>query len=228
MKLLTLAFLVAISALLLNPIVIIQDKGVMFSLPHNQSLENNTLSTVSVFSPGSGGSGFYINKNYIVTNHHVVGGSTDKVAISNRYGWKYNGTVIYRNKAQDVVLIYTETKGRPVTMYNFNSKTKLKSGDFIYSLGTNSYNNESAKTGRVAFIDKVHSEIFGDQLVIKTDVDIGPGYSGGPTFDANGVLVGINVGIEGTFTREYKLIILFDEVKKGLLEALIKHHKTIN
>jgi S1-C subfamily serine protease len=191
------------------------------------SLARNATSTLSVFSPGSGGSGFYIADNYIVTNNHVVGGSTDVVTLADRDEMVHRAQVIYRDVDKDIAVIYTKRRGVPVFVHDLKKPSGIAPGDFIYALGTNSYNTEEAKTGTILAIDVEHSTFFRDNVLIKTDIKLEPGYSGGPVFDENNILVGINVGISSTFTDMYGIIIPFDEVKDDIMKAITEHFELI-
>jgi S1-C subfamily serine protease len=185
------------------------------------TLETNVDSIVLVQTPGYGsGTGFYISENYIITNAHVVGHASE-VMLSRR-SLPRPGMVIASNEDLDVAVIYTEQKGRPVTLYN-SYHNLLHEGDFLYSLGINNYEYETAKTGRVLKSKDFYP--LRDFETIITDLKLEPGYSGGPTFDASNTLIGINVATGWNAVKQYSYIIPIEGVLPFIQKVIIKHDK---
>jgi S1-C subfamily serine protease len=195
----------------------LQLAGVKHSISQPVTMEDNVSSTVLVLTPFSTGTGFYIAPNYVVTNHHVVSEKKD-VHLSRR-SLPFKGKVIAVNKDLDIAVIRTEVKGRPVTFYK-DEKFKIGRNAFISSLGINAYNYQTFKTGRVMTSDGVYYKENDISRVIITDMLLEPGYSGGPTFDNNNILIGVNVAIGSNYKSKYSYIIPFTIVRDFILSSI--------
>lgn len=141
------------------------------------------------------GSGFLISADgYIVTNNHVVSGGTEgasvdsiTVMLTNRE--EYTAKLIGRDPATDLALLKIETK-KPLPFVKFGDSTRARVGDWVVAIG-----NPYALSGTVTagIISAVHRNNGGTyDRFIQTDASINQGNSGGPMFDMNGNVIGIN------------------------------------
>ena len=134
------------------------------------------------------GSGFYIGKNFVITNAHVVKGSSF-VEIETSVGKKSFGKVIKQNSDYDLALIEVAVSGIAVEFYN----EAISQGAEVIAIGHPRGLKFSMTRGVVSSVrKKVLNSITNDTRVeIQTDTPINPGNSGGPLYIGEYV-VGIN------------------------------------
>ena len=137
------------------------------------------------------GSGFVIsNDGYILTNNHVVDGAdTVTVRLSDRR--EFDAKVIGTDAESDVALLKVNATGLPTV--SVGDSTKLKPGQWVVAIGSPFNFDHSVTHGVVSYVGRG----FGgadQQYVpfIQTDVPINRGNSGGPLFNLDGQVVGIN------------------------------------
>jgi serine protease Do len=147
------------------------------------------------------GSGFIVSADgYIVTNNHVISGvPTDrgKVTISSITVTlpdhkEYKATVVGKDAASDLAVLKIEAHNLPFV--EFGDSTKTRVGDWVIAIG-----NPFALGGTVTagIVSAIHRSIGSGPYdrYIQTDAAINQGNSGGPMFDLNGNVVGINTAI---------------------------------
>ncbi|MEG0822130.1 MAG: Do family serine endopeptidase [Burkholderiaceae bacterium] len=152
-------------------------------------------------APGAGpesrgvGSGFIIDKSgLILTNAHVVDGATElTVRLSDKREFK--GKVIGSDKMTDVAVVKIEGKDLP--SLKIGDSNTLKVGEWVAAIGS-PFGLESTVTAGI--VSAKSRSLPDDQFVpfIQTDVAVNPGNSGGPLFNMNGEVVGINSQIFST------------------------------
>ncbi|MEN8136134.1 MAG: DegQ family serine endoprotease [Thermodesulfobacteriota bacterium] len=136
------------------------------------------------------GSGVIISADgYIVTNNHVVEGAEEiKVRCTNHE--EYDAKIIGRDPKTDVALIKIEPRNG-LTYIKFGDSDKIRVGEWVVAIG-NPFGFENTVTagivsGKGRSIGSGPYENF-----IQTDASINLGNSGGPLFDLDGDLIGIN------------------------------------
>jgi len=142
-------------------------------------------------SRSSLGSGFIIsNDGYILTNNHVVDGAdTVVVRLSDRR--ELDAKVIGTDTESDVALLKVNATNLPTI--SIGDSNKLKPGQWVVAIGSPFNFDHSVTHGVVSYVGRG----FGgadQQYVpfIQTDVPINRGNSGGPLFNLDGQVVGIN------------------------------------
>ena len=142
-------------------------------------------------SRSSLGSGFIIsNDGYILTNNHVVDGAdTVVVRLSDRR--ELDAKVIGTDTESDVALLKVNATNLPTI--TIGDSNKLKPGQWVVAIGSPFNFDHSVTHGVVSYVGRG----FGgadQQYVpfIQTDVPINRGNSGGPLFNLDGQVVGIN------------------------------------
>ena len=148
---------------------------------------NNTVnSTVTVETDIGLGSGFFIDKNIIVTNYHVIEGATIAYCYTNNDATKYeiDGYVAV-DTSVDLILL-------KVTSLN---KTPLKFATSAATPGQKVYVIGSPKGLSATISDGIISGLrdFGGYKLIQITAPISPGSSGGPVLNSNGELIGVAV-----------------------------------
>lgn len=141
------------------------------------------------------GSGFIIDKSgLILTNAHVVEGATElTVRLSDKREFK--GKVIGSDKMTDVAVVKIEGKNLPTL--KIGDSNKLKVGEWVAAIGS-PFGLESTVTAGI--VSAKSRSLPDDRFVpfIQTDVAVNPGNSGGPLFNMDGEVVGINSQIFST------------------------------
>jgi serine protease Do len=139
------------------------------------------------------GSGFIINKDgHIVTNNHLVENTTDiKVSLADKE--EFDAQVIGRDPETDVALIKIAAN-RDLPVAPLGNSDQLRVGDWVIAIG-NPFGLGHTVTAGIA---SAKGRIIGagpyDDF-IQTDASINPGHSGGPLFNLNGEVVGVNTAI---------------------------------
>jgi serine protease Do len=138
------------------------------------------------------GSGFIVaSDGVILTNAHVVDGASEvKVKLSDHR--EYKARVLGADKRSDIAVLKIDVKDLPTV--RIGNSDKLGVGDYVLAIGEPFGLEETATAGIVSAKSR---SLPGDGYVpfIQTDAAVNPGNSGGPLFDANGAVVGINAQI---------------------------------
>ena len=142
-----------------------------------------------------GGSGVVIDaKGLILTNDHVTEGR-DEVAVGLPGGQQVDGQVLGRDPDGDLALVQVAAPGLPAVA--MGDSEALAAGDPVLALGNpfglaGEEQLPAASLGIVSATGRYlgGSKVYGDAIQI--DAPVNPGNSGGPLFDLEGRLVGIN------------------------------------
>lgn len=138
----------------------------------------------------SAGSGFVLTSDgYIVTNHHVVEGSSS-ISVSFADGRQYTAQLIGSDAINDIALLRIVAKDlRPVTV---GRSIDLRVGDQVVAIGNAL--GELSFSLTVGYVSGTDRSIATDGSItnmIQTDASINSGNSGGPLFNVRGEVVGI-------------------------------------
>jgi serine protease Do len=138
------------------------------------------------------GSGFLVTSDGIVlTNAHVVDGAKEvTVKLSNHR--EYKAKVLGADRSSDIAVLKIDAHDLPTVQ--LGDSNQLRVGDYVLAIGEPFGLEETATAGIVSAKGR---SLPGDGYVpfIQTDAAVNPGNSGGPLFDANGAVVGINAQI---------------------------------
>lgn len=135
------------------------------------------------------GSGFIISADgEILTNAHVVDGA-DEILVKLADNSEKPAKLIGLDKASDVALLKIDAKDLPVV--RLGDSSKLEVGDWVLAIGSPFGLEHTATQGIVSAVGRSLPD--GNYVpFIQTDVAVNPGNSGGPLFNINGEVVGIN------------------------------------
>jgi len=135
------------------------------------------------------GSGFIVSADgYILTNAHVVRGATE-VVVKMTDRREYPAKVIGLDDRTDVAVIKIDAKDLPTV--RIGDPEKLRPGQWVVAIGSPFGMENSVTAGIVSATSRrLPSETY--VPFIQTDVAVNPGNSGGPLFNLNGEVVGIN------------------------------------
>ncbi len=144
---------------------------------------------------GSLGSGFIISADgYVVTNNHLIqgenGGTVDTVTVIMSDRREYPARIVGRDQASDLALL--KIQGSNLPFVQWGDSTRARVGDWVVAIG-NPYGLGGTVTAGI--ISALHRGITGAgayDRYIQTDASINMGNSGGPMFDLNGNVIGIN------------------------------------
>ena len=135
------------------------------------------------------GSGFIIAANgYVVTNAHVVKGASEiKVGLYD--GRELIAELIGEDARTDLALLRIEATGLPTLI--LGDSDELNVGQWVLAIGAPFGFEHTATQGIVSAVSR---SLPRDNYVpfIQTDVAVNPGNSGGPLFDLDGQVIGIN------------------------------------
>src|SRR6266536_990661 len=138
------------------------------------------------------GSGFFISPDgFAVTNNHVVDGA-DKVEVTMDDGKTYTAKVIGTDPRTDVALIKVE--GRTDFSFAKLSDSKPRIGDWVLAVGNPFGLGGTVTAGIVSASGRdIGNGPYDD--FIQIDAPVNKGNSGGPAFDTNGEVMGVNTAI---------------------------------
>jgi serine protease Do len=137
------------------------------------------------------GSGFILSSDgYVLTNNHVVEGA-DQVTVRLSDRRELDAKVVGTDSEYDIALLKINATNLPIVA--IGDSTKLKPGQWVVAIGSPFNFDHSVTHGVVSYVGRG----FGgpDQRYvpfIQTDVPINRGNSGGPLFNLDGQVVGIN------------------------------------
>src|ERR1700722_5939368 len=139
------------------------------------------------------GTGFIIDANgWIVTNFHVAG-KADSITVTLADGRKFPAKLVGGDEKTDLALIKVETD-KPLPYVTFADASKVRVGQPVMAVGTPFGLGGTVTTGIVSARGRdIHSGPYDDY--IQTDAAINRGNSGGPLFDMDGHVIGINTAI---------------------------------
>jgi serine protease Do len=135
------------------------------------------------------GSGFIVSSDgYVLTNAHVVSDAAQvSVRLTDRR--EFTAKVVGVDKRSDVALLKIDAKGLPAV--SFGDPKRLKPGQWVVAIGSPFGFDNSVTAGVVSATARALPD---ENYVpfIQTDVAVNPGNSGGPLFNLDGQVVGIN------------------------------------
>ena len=151
------------------------------------------------------GSAFFISKDgYLLTNHHVIENAS-RISITLNDRREIDATVVGSDERTDVALL--KVNGTNYPALRVGNVDRLRVGEPVLAIGSPFGFDYSASAGIVSAKSRNMS---GETSVpfIQTDVALNPGNSGGPLFNQNGEVVGVNSRIFSG-TGVYGLIFLY-------------------
>ena len=139
------------------------------------------------------GSGFIIDPTgYVVTNSHVIGDAA-KVEVTLQDNAKYSAKIIGRDPKTDLAVLKINAD-KPLPYVKFGDSSAAQVGDWVMAVGNPFGLGGTVTTGIISARGRdIHSGPFDDFLQI--DAPINRGNSGGPTFNLEGEVIGINTAI---------------------------------
>lgn len=138
------------------------------------------------------GSGFVISADgYIVTNNHVIEGA-DEIRIEFFSGLTLNAALVGTDPATDIALLKVE-HDEPLPHVPFGDSEAARVGDWVIAVGNPLGQGFSVSAGIISARGRALQGNYDDYL--QTDAAINRGNSGGPLFNMDGEVIGVNTAI---------------------------------
>ena len=140
------------------------------------------------------GSGFITDAGgIIVTNNHVIE-NADEITVILFDETEFKAEIVGRDPKTDIAVLQIDPKGRELTAVSFGNSDGLRVGDWVMAIGNPFGLGGTVTAGIVSARGRdIGSGPYDD--FIQTDASINRGNSGGPLFDLEGNVIGINTAI---------------------------------
>ena len=148
------------------------------------------------------GSGFIISADgYVVTNNHVISASPEggtgavvsSITVTLPDRKEYKATIVGRDQTSDLALLKIDAKNLPFVQ--FGDSTRARVGDWVVAIGNPFGLGGTVTAGIVSALHRSIGVNGPYDRYIQTDASINQGNSGGPMFDLQGNVIGINTAI---------------------------------
>ena len=139
------------------------------------------------------GSGFIIDATgFVVTNNHVIE-NADEITVITHDNEEFKAKLIGTDEKTDLALLKIEA-GKPLPFVNWGNSDNTRIGDWVLAIGNPFGLGGSVTAGIVSARQRdINAGPYDDFL--QTDASINRGNSGGPMFNMDGEVVGINSAI---------------------------------
>ena len=138
------------------------------------------------------GAGFVISEDgYVVTNNHVIEGA-DEILVEFFSGEELPATVIGKDPNTDIAVLKVESD-TPLPFVSFGDSDVARVGDWVMAVGNPLGQGFSVSAGIISARNRALSGSYDD--FIQTDAAINRGNSGGPLFNMDGQVIGVNTAI---------------------------------
>ena len=140
------------------------------------------------------GSGFVVDGDgYIVTNNHVIQGAED-ITVIFRDDTQLKAKLIGSDSRADLALLKVEPPNKkPLPAVKFGDSDKSRVGDWVIAIGNPFGLGHSVTAGIISARGRSLNDALDDYL--QTDAAINKGNSGGPLFNSDGEVIGVNTAI---------------------------------
>ena len=170
------------------------------------------------------GSGFIIEeKGIVVTNNHVIQGAED-ILVRVNGDKEYKAKVIGTDPLSDIAVLEIESKDKFIPI-KFGNSDKARIGDWVIAIG-NPFGLGGTVTSGIISARNRSIGLSRYEDYIQTDASINQGNSGGPLFDMNGDVIGINTAILGQSGSIGIGFSIPSNSAKKVVDQLIKYGET--
>jgi serine protease Do len=173
----------------------------------------------------SQGSGFVIDASgLIVTNNHVIEQS-EEISVVLNDGTNLKAELVGRDAKTDIAVLRVKPD-KPLTVVSFGDSDKLRVGDWVLAIGNPFGLGGSVSLGIVSARNRdINAGPYDD--FIQTDAAINKGNSGGPLFNLNGDVVGVNTAIYSPSGGSVGIGFSVPAATvKGVVDQLVKYGET--
>jgi serine protease Do len=160
---------------------------------NNQQGDNNQNRQNAPHRVNSLGSGFIIDSSgIVVTNNHVIA-DADEVTVILNDGTRLKAEILGRDTKVDLALLRVKPE-KPLTAVSFGDSDRLRLGEWVVAIGNPFSLGGTVTAGIVSARNRdINSGPYDNY--IQTDAAINRGNSGGPLFNLEGEVIGINTAI---------------------------------
>nr|WP_208402992.1 Do family serine endopeptidase [Sphingomonas japonica] len=140
------------------------------------------------------GSGFIISEDgYVVTNNHVISpgarnATVESVTVTLSDGKEYVAKVVGRDEESDLAVLKIDGDNLPFVRFGDSKQARV--GDWVVAIGNPFGLGGTVTAGIISALNRVAAGPY--DRFIQTDASINQGNSGGPMFDMQGNVIGIN------------------------------------
>jgi serine protease Do len=181
---------------------------------------------------GSLGSGFLITPDgYIVTNNHLIQGLTgtgtvDTVTVTLNDGKEYPAKIVGRDDTSDLALLKINAQNLPFVRWG--DSTKARVGDWVIAIGDPYGVGSTVTAGIISALHRSITNTGAYDRYIQTDASINMGNSGGPMFDLDGNVIGINSALISPTGASVGIgLAIPAELAKPVIDALMKGQRPV-
>jgi len=165
----------------------------LFNQRRGQSQQPQTREAQSL------GSGFLISADgYIVTNNHVVSptgrGTVEEITVTLPDGTEYPAELVGNDASSDLAVLKV-SRSEPFPFVRFGDSSQARVGDWVVAIGNPFGLGGTVTSGIVSSVLRNTGQGGAYDRYIQTDAAINRGNSGGPLFDMQGNVIGINNAI---------------------------------
>ncbi len=141
------------------------------------------------------GSGFVVDavEGIIITNNHVIA-DADEITANFTDGTKLTAKLVGTDPKTDIAVLKVDTKGKTLKAVKFGDSDKARIGDWVMAIGNPFGLGGTVTVGIISARNRDISSGPYDRF-IQTDAAINRGNSGGPLFNMDGEVIGINSAI---------------------------------
>jgi serine protease Do len=145
------------------------------------------------------GSGFIVSADgYVVTNNHVITaegrGEVESITVTMADGDEYPAKLVGKDAASDLAVLKITAK-KPLPFVKFGDSSHARVGDWIIAIGNPFGLGGTVTSGIISAVYRNTGAGGAYDRYLQTDAAINRGNSGGPMFDMNGQVIGINNAI---------------------------------
>jgi len=160
-------------------------------VPWVQETPQGTVEGLATPVRRGAGSGFFITPDgYVVTNDHVIAGARE-ITVSLTDGRQFPARLVGRDPPTDLAVLKVDAQGLPYVSFSRSAMPEV--GDWVVAVGNPFGLGGTATAGIIS----AHGREIGEAHVsfLQIDAPINSGNSGGPSFDLEGRVVGVNTAI---------------------------------
>ena len=170
------------------------------------------------------GSGFIIDeKGIVVTNNHVIQGAED-IFVRVNGNKEYEATIIGADPLSDIAVLQIKSNDKFISV-KFGDSNKARIGDWVIAIG-NPFGLGGTVTSGIISARNRNIGMSRYEDFIQTDASINVGNSGGPLFNMDGDVIGINTAIFGQSGSIGIGFSIPSNNAKKVIEQLIKYGET--
>ena len=168
------------------------DEGSPLFAPGTPLERYNDLSGNRLRMQRSLGSGFIIDaEGVVITNHHVITGA-DEIEVVLQNGRVLDAQIVGSDPATDIAVLRVEPD-EPLPVVQFGDSDSARVGEWVVAIGNPFGLGGSLTAGVISARGREIGGAYDDYL--QTDVAINQGNSGGPLFNMDGDVIGVNTAI---------------------------------